>query len=140
LPRTARLKTFCPRCEEVYIPKVRNINVDGACFGTSFPHTFLLNYPNAVILPPKVYLHEPKIFGFKIYGKRGSKFFKPAEGIVRTVENDFPRIDMEKRDNEVKRIIAAMTKKEAGEVEKDQVVGNEGNKKKKNRNKNKKKI
>ena len=66
-----------------------------------------------------MYLHEPKIFGFKIYGKRGSKFFKPAEGIVRTVENAYPRIDMEKRDNEVKRIIAAMTMKEVVEVKQD---------------------
>jgi casein kinase II subunit beta len=37
IPRTARFKVFCPRCEEVYIPKIRNTRVDGACFGTSFP-------------------------------------------------------------------------------------------------------
>ena len=41
IPKTARFKAFCPRCEEVYIPKARNLNVDGSCFGTSFPHVFL---------------------------------------------------------------------------------------------------
>jgi len=78
IPKTARFKVFCPRCEEVYVPKCRANNVDGAWFGTSFPHVFLKNYPNVVILPPKVYLYEPQIAGFKIYGKRGSKFHKPC--------------------------------------------------------------
>jgi casein kinase II subunit beta len=39
--RTSRVKVFCPRCEEVYLPKYKNINIDGAYFGTSFPHVFL---------------------------------------------------------------------------------------------------
>jgi casein kinase II subunit beta len=88
LPRTARFKVYCPRCEEVYIPKYRNTSVDGAVFGTSFPHVFLSTYPNAVILPPKVYLYTPQICGFKIYGKRGSKFFNaPTDrGSVKVVE------------------------------------------------------
>jgi hypothetical protein len=74
--RTSRFKTFCPRCEEVYIPKTREINIDGAFFGTSFPHAFLKHYPLSVILPPKVHFYEPKIAGFNIKGKRGSKFFE----------------------------------------------------------------
>lgn len=73
--KTSRFKVFCPRCEEVYLPKFRNINIDGAYFGTSFPHAFLKHYPGAVILPPKIYLYEPKIYGFNICGKRGSKYF-----------------------------------------------------------------
>lgn len=83
--RTSRFKTFCPRCEEVYLPKVRQLNVDGAYFGTSFPHVFLQHYPQAVILPPKIYYYEPKIYGFKIAGKRGSKYFQPPKGHVRMV-------------------------------------------------------
>ena len=76
--KTSRFKVYCPRCEEVYLPKFRSINIDGAYFGTSLPHIFLQHFPNAIIIPPKVYLYEPKIHGFNIYGKRGSKFYEPA--------------------------------------------------------------
>lgn len=65
--KTSRFKVFCPRCEEVYLPKFRNVNIDGAYFGSSFPHIFLKHYPEAVVLPPKVYFYEPKIYGFKVY-------------------------------------------------------------------------
>jgi hypothetical protein len=34
-------------------------------------------------LPPKIYFYEPKISGFKIAGKRGSKFFEPPKTNVR---------------------------------------------------------
>ena len=76
--RTSRFKMFCPRCEECYLPKFRSINIDGAYFGTSLPHIFLKHYPEAIILPPKIYFYEPKIYGFKVYGKRGSKAFEPV--------------------------------------------------------------
>jgi hypothetical protein len=59
------------------VPKFRSVNIDGAYFGSSFPHHFLKHYKYAVVLPPKIYHYEPKIFGFKIVGKRGSKFFDP---------------------------------------------------------------
>jgi hypothetical protein len=60
------------------MPKFRNVNIDGAYYGTSFPHVFIKHYPDAIILPPKIYLYEPKIFGFKVCGKRGSKYYQPA--------------------------------------------------------------
>ena len=93
--KTSRFKNFCPRCEEVYLPKTRQVNVDGACFGTSFPQVFLMHYPMAVILPPKIYHYEPKIFGFKIAGKRGSKYFQPPTGNVRYVEDSVQGLEME---------------------------------------------
>lgn len=48
--RTSRVKVieneyvqvYCPRCEEVYIPKKKCPDVDGAYFGCSFPSLFLL--------------------------------------------------------------------------------------------------
>lgn len=40
--RTSRVKVFCPRCEEVYIPKKKCPDVDGAYFGCSFPSVFLM--------------------------------------------------------------------------------------------------
>jgi casein kinase II subunit beta len=76
--KTTRFKVFCPRCEEVYLPKSKNVNIDGVYFGTSFPQLFLQHFPQAIILPPKINLYEPKIFGFNIYGKRGSKYYNPV--------------------------------------------------------------
>ena len=89
---------------------MRNINVDGACFGTSFPHVFLQHYPNAVILPPKVYLYEPSIYGFKIYGKRGSKYFKPPQNGVKDTSIVFPdEAEKERRRNMVvQKVISSM--------------------------------
>mmetsp|Transcript_24016 Transcript_24016/g.42632 ORF Transcript_24016/g.42632 Transcript_24016/m.42632 type:complete len:206 (+) Transcript_24016:2011-2628(+) len=60
-----RVKLFCPRCEDMYVPKHKFSDVDGAYFGTSFPHFLLAAYPD--LIPdkePKKYV--PKIFGFKV--------------------------------------------------------------------------
>lgn len=86
----------------MYLPKFRNINIDGAYFGTSFPHAFLKHYPEAIILPPKVFFYEPKIFGFKIKGKRGSKFHNPPQGTIKYIEESMNQIDREKLYKEVK--------------------------------------
>jgi casein kinase II subunit beta len=83
--KTSRFKVFCPRCEEVYLPKFRNVNIDGAYFGSSFPHVFLKNYKESAVMPPKIYYYEPKIFGFKVVGKRGSKYFEPAKGPIKYI-------------------------------------------------------
>ena len=94
--KTCRFKVYCPRCEEVYLPKFRSINIDGAYFGTSLPHVFLKHYPSAIIIPPKVYLYEPKIFGFNIHGKRGSKTFEPAQGTIKYIEDSLQQMEKEK--------------------------------------------
>lgn len=71
--RTSRVKVFCPKCEEVYIPKFKSINVDGAYFGTSVSHIFLKTFKEAVVLPPRIFHYEPKIHGFKLFKKTGSR-------------------------------------------------------------------
>jgi len=86
--RTSRVKVYCPKCEESYLPRYKNMSLDGSFFGTSFPQIFLKNFPYAIILPPKVYYYEPKIFGFKIVGKRGSKYHKPVSGPIRYPEEE----------------------------------------------------
>ena len=93
--KTSRFKVFCPRCEEVYLPKLRSVNIDGAYFGTSLPHVFLKHYPSAIIIPPKVYLYEPKIFGFKVHGKRGSKAHEPAKGGIKYIEDSLQQLEKE---------------------------------------------
>jgi casein kinase II subunit beta len=100
--KVSKLKIFCPRCQEVYVPKFKTVNIDGAFFGTSFPHHFMMHNKQAIILPPKIYHYEPKIAGFKIAGKRGSKYFEPAKGNIRYNWNTMTRIDKEKLINKCK--------------------------------------
>ena len=64
------------------------MNLDGSVFGTALPHAFLKQFPTAVVPPPKVYHYQPKIFGFQIFGKCGSKLYKPTIGQVRFTEDD----------------------------------------------------
>jgi hypothetical protein len=54
-----------------------------------------MHYPMAVILPPKIYHYEPKICGFNIVGKRGSKFFEPPRGNVRYIEDSVQSLEMQ---------------------------------------------
>ena len=38
---TSRVKVYCPRCVDVYLPRQKQLDIDGAYFGASFPHVFL---------------------------------------------------------------------------------------------------
>lgn len=71
--RHSRVKVYCPRCEDVYAPKKKCSNVDGAYFGCSFPHFLLQANPDLVVQAPST-LYVPRVYGFKVFGKRGSKF------------------------------------------------------------------
>merc|ERR1711998_369446 len=44
----------------------------------------------------KIYHYEPKIFGFKVVGKRGSKYFDPPKGNIRYNFDTMTGIDKEK--------------------------------------------
>lgn len=57
----------------MYVPKQKHLDIDGAYFGTSFPHVFLKTYPE---LYPKEgpVQYIPTIYGFKIFGQKGSKY------------------------------------------------------------------
>ena len=84
--RYSQVKVFCPLCQEVYKPrdifygyqgkKIYKFDLpDGIFFGTSFPQAFLSNFPD---LDPKVVENKryiPKLYGFRIFGKYGSKYY-----------------------------------------------------------------
>jgi casein kinase II subunit beta len=68
-PGQARMQVYCPSCNDVYqLPSVFH-RVDGAAFGTSFPHVFFKAYPEFVQGIPGLRVYEPKIYGFKLYRK-----------------------------------------------------------------------
>ena len=69
---TSRVKVYCPRCQDVYIPRQKQLDIDGAYFGTSFPHIFLKQFPELLPKGPSKFV--PKIYGFKIFGQTGSKY------------------------------------------------------------------
>ena len=49
--------------------------MDGAYFGTSFPQIFFMAYPDLNPKVKKVKNYIPKLYGFRIFGKKGSKYF-----------------------------------------------------------------
>ncbi|GAM23778.1 hypothetical protein SAMD00019534_069530, partial [Acytostelium subglobosum LB1] len=61
------VKVYCPRCNDIFNPKYRrHSHIDGAYFGTTFPHLLLITYPE--LAPPKPHqTYVPKIYGFKIH-------------------------------------------------------------------------
>jgi len=46
-------------------------------------------------LPPKVYYFEPRIYGFKIAGKRGSKYYKPSTGEISLINERQAQLENE---------------------------------------------
>ncbi|XP_074264735.1 casein kinase II subunit beta-2-like isoform X1 [Silene latifolia] len=67
LPRSRTVKIYCPKCEDIYFPRSKyQGNVDGAYFGTAFPHLFLMTYP--LLKPQKPsQSYTPRVFGFKLH-------------------------------------------------------------------------
>eukprot|EP01087_Luapelamoeba_hula_P001926 TRINITY_DN1171_c0_g1_i2.p1 TRINITY_DN1171_c0_g1~~TRINITY_DN1171_c0_g1_i2.p1 ORF type:complete len:277 (+),score=49.80 TRINITY_DN1171_c0_g1_i2:251-1081(+) len=67
IPRMNTVKLFCPKCEDIYYPKyTRHNHLDGAYFGTTFPHLLLQMYPELVPSKPTL-SYTPRIYGFKIH-------------------------------------------------------------------------
>eukprot|EP01017_Pseudomicrothorax_dubius_P025158 TRINITY_DN2684_c0_g1_i11.p1 TRINITY_DN2684_c0_g1~~TRINITY_DN2684_c0_g1_i11.p1 ORF type:complete len:193 (+),score=55.10 TRINITY_DN2684_c0_g1_i11:380-958(+) len=82
--KVSRVKIFCPKCGDVYVPKKKCADVDGAYFGSAFPHILLYTYPDLSPEPPKLGF-EAKIYGFKLHKKAETKQLslpeeKPAPG------------------------------------------------------------
>jgi len=63
-----KFKLFCPNCSDIYHPKSnRQGSLDGAFFGTTFPHMLFHTLPE--LMPPRKrqQLYVPRIFGFRIH-------------------------------------------------------------------------
>lgn len=79
VPRTSTVKIFCPKCEDIYYPRSKyQGNIDGAYFGTTFPHLFLMTYQ--YLKPQKpAQRYVPRIFGFKLHHGGGAAAAGGAE-------------------------------------------------------------
>ncbi|CAN8325001.1 unnamed protein product [Cochlearia groenlandica] len=67
IPRASTVKIYCPKCEDVYYPRSKyQGNIDGAYFGTTFPHLFLMTYGH--LKPQKAaQSYVQRVFGFKLH-------------------------------------------------------------------------
>lgn len=70
----SRVKVFCPRCQDIYVPRAGAIELDGAYFGLYFPQSFIQFYPELFEQIQGPEKHCVKLYGFKIFGKKGSKY------------------------------------------------------------------
>ena len=88
------VKIFCPKCQCVYHPPpVRSrsshhggagaAGVDGAAFGTTFPHLFLMTFSNLVPdrLPPDS-AYVPRVFGFRVHMSARQRTSTSSSGVV----------------------------------------------------------
>ncbi|XP_042015475.1 casein kinase II subunit beta-1-like [Salvia splendens] len=67
IPRSSTVKIYCPKCEDIFYPRSKyQGNIDGAYFGTTFPHLFLMTYGHLKPQKP-VQSYVPKVFGFKMH-------------------------------------------------------------------------
>jgi casein kinase II subunit beta len=68
VPRKATVCVYCPRCNDIYFPRShRQGSIDGAFFGTTFPHLFFMSF-NAIMPVPGERRYTPRVFGFRIFG------------------------------------------------------------------------
>jgi len=68
------VKLYCPSCQDIYNPPSSRFNVvDGAAFGTTFPHMFMLTYPEVIYENHPQgdiqLIHEERMFGFRVSSK-----------------------------------------------------------------------
>lgn len=67
VPGESTVKLFCPLCNEVYgVRASRHQHIDGAYFGTTFPHMLFAVHPEYRPTKPAV-KYQPKIYGFKLH-------------------------------------------------------------------------
>jgi casein kinase II subunit beta len=67
IPQNFSVNVFCPKCHGLYYPRsTKQANLDGAYFGTTFSHLFLLLHPE--LIPPKPTItYAPRIYGFRVH-------------------------------------------------------------------------
>lgn len=62
----ATVKVFCPRCNDVYVPRsTRDHQLDGAFFGTGLPHMLFMVHPE-LRPPPVTEEFDARLFGFRL--------------------------------------------------------------------------
>ncbi|KAG7395426.1 casein kinase 2 regulatory subunit [Phytophthora boehmeriae] len=67
VPRHTTVNVFCPKCRDIFFPKSQRAGqIDGAYFGATFPHMFLMTHSHLVV-PPPTQTYVPRVFGYKVH-------------------------------------------------------------------------
>ncbi|KAF4659722.1 hypothetical protein FOZ61_004532 [Perkinsus olseni] len=66
--RVEPVKLYCPKCEQLYVPRQKHAHLDGAYFGASLPSLFFQTFPKLIPAEVPVYF-EPRVFGFKVHNR-----------------------------------------------------------------------
>ena len=81
-----RVLVYCPRCKQVMLPSMlcsnryEEVELDGAYFGSTFPHLFFMAFPSLLPPPPlKVEPYIPRVFGFRVHNEDRAKKLKNGE-------------------------------------------------------------
>ncbi|RHX99073.1 hypothetical protein DYB37_001576, partial [Aphanomyces astaci] len=82
-PKKAEMKYVAHLVEDLPIP--HGCVVDGAYFGSTFPHLFFLTYSN-LEPPPSTHLYVPRVFGYKIH-RKGPNRHRLATTAAKALEN-----------------------------------------------------
>lgn len=97
LPRNYTVNVFCPRCHGLFFPKsTRQSNIDGAYFGTTFPHLYLMTHPDMIPAKPNQEYH-PRVYGFKI--NKASLYYRNHEESQQSVGGTSVREKSSRRRN-----------------------------------------
>jgi len=63
----APANVYCPRCRQVFRSQACGSRVDGAYFGTTFPHLFLMTFGFPRAIPEETTSYVPRVFGFRLH-------------------------------------------------------------------------
>ncbi|KAJ3453001.1 casein kinase ii subunit beta [Anaeramoeba flamelloides] len=76
VPGKNSVKVYCPNCQKIYHAPKYVSSIDGAFFGTTFPHFFLSTFPQFKPKHVKETAFVPKIFGFEIHSSVPKYYIK----------------------------------------------------------------
>jgi hypothetical protein len=80
------VRLYCPNCEELFtVPSsVKAAKLDGAYFGPSFAHAFVLQHSGSGLLSisKDAASYTPKILGFRVAGQPGRPSLKLGVGLL----------------------------------------------------------
>lgn len=82
--RESSVKLFCPKCNDIFYPRSsRHKTLDGAFWGTSFPHLLMMSMTETTgPVPPPTQTYTPRVFGFRLRQKEGEQVTQARPGAI----------------------------------------------------------